>query len=157
MLRNTAGRGVDEALDIAGCHARCHHPVVANLERSSGEGHLDIYMLLALVWTLVAFFNKRYALMWLALALAVGLARFWRLGLWSLWYDEGLTLADAYHSDLGYNALGYHLIRMTAEAFGSPPTEFSLRPVSDRVNRAQTDDAACIEPVPEAPRQEPLF
>jgi putative SOS response-associated peptidase YedK len=45
------------------------------------------------------------------------------------------------------------LDRLVAEA----PTEFSLHPVSDRVNRAQTDDAACLEPVPEAPRQESLF
>ena len=44
------------------------HPLA--LISFAGEGHLDVYMLLALVWTLLAFFHKRYALMWLALALA---------------------------------------------------------------------------------------
>ena len=45
------------------------------------------------------------------------------------------------------------LDRLLAEA----PREFTQHPVSDRVNRAAVDDAACIEPVPEAPRQESLF
>ena len=43
------------------------HPLV--LTSFAGEGHLDIYMLTAMIWTLTAFFSKRYALMWLALAL----------------------------------------------------------------------------------------
>jgi len=45
------------------------------------------------------------------------------------------------------------LERLLAET----PGDFTRHPVSDRVNRAQVDDAACIEPVPEAPRQESLF
>ncbi|MCP3914186.1 MAG: hypothetical protein GY711_01380 [bacterium] len=65
--------------------------------------------------------------LWLILALALGLARFWRLGHWSLWYDEALTLADATHAELSYNAPGYALIRLTVLAFGGLADEFSLR------------------------------
>jgi putative SOS response-associated peptidase YedK len=45
------------------------------------------------------------------------------------------------------------LTRLVAEA----PTDFALHPVSDRVNHARIDDAACVAPAPPAPRQESLF
>ena len=60
-------------------------------------------------------------------ALALGLVRFWKLGQWSLWYDEALTLADAYHGDPSVTLLGYRSIRLTVEAVGGIPDEFSLR------------------------------
>ena len=45
------------------------------------------------------------------------------------------------------------LVRLVAEA----PTDFALHPVSDRVNHARIDDAACLTPAAPEPRQESLF
>jgi hypothetical protein len=64
------------------------------------------------------------------LALVLGLLRFVRLGTWSLWIDESLTWADAFHGIDGgenYNPLGYRLIAATVQVFGGTPTEWSLR------------------------------
>lgn len=64
----------------------------------------------------------------LALALALGLLRFFQLGEWSLWYDEVITLADSHHGTENlYNPLGYLAIRGTVALLGGTPDEFSLR------------------------------
>jgi len=57
----------------------------------------------------------------------VGLARFHRLGDWSLWYDECLTLADGWHGAGNYNPLAYAVIRATAELLGGRTDELALR------------------------------
>lgn len=66
----------------------------------------------------------------LGTALVLGLVRFWRLGDWSLWYDEAITWADAHHA-VGtgeiYNPAGYLLIRAVVGWFGQGPDEFALR------------------------------
>ena len=62
----------------------------------------------------------------LALALALGLLRFHRLGEWSLWLDEAYTLADAHHGERNYNPLGYWLVRRTYELL-SGSDEWRLR------------------------------
>lgn len=60
-------------------------------------------------------------------ALVVGLVRFFRLGTWSLWIDEALTLADARHGLEGIlNPVGYVAIDRVAELVGGPD-EFGLR------------------------------
>jgi dolichyl-phosphate-mannose-protein mannosyltransferase len=56
----------------------------------------------------------------------LGLVRFYRLGEWSLWIDEALTVADAWHGEGLSNPLGYALVRWTAELFGGTDP-FSLR------------------------------
>jgi hypothetical protein len=66
----------------------------------------------------------------LATALVLGLLRFFRLGEWSLWLDEALTLADYSHGlDDGQigNPIGYHLIAAYNELLGGVPDEASLR------------------------------
>lgn len=55
----------------------------------------------------------------LLVACVVGLIRFYRLGDWSLWYDEAVTVADAWHGAGQYNPFGYELVRLTAGLFGS--------------------------------------
>jgi len=66
----------------------------------------------------------------LALALVLGLMRFWRLGEWSLWVDEVYTWADLRHN-LGrgeiWNPLGYQAIGGTVRLTGGEANEFSLR------------------------------
>lgn len=63
------------------------------------------------------------------LALVIGLTRFLRLGEWSLWLDEALTLADSLQSDALTlkNPLGYELFRLFFGALEDRPTEFELR------------------------------
>lgn len=63
----------------------------------------------------------------LAAALLVGLLRFVRLGEWSLWIDEALTLSDALHGRGADNPLGYWLLGLVAEARGGRPDEWALR------------------------------
>jgi len=66
----------------------------------------------------------------LALALALGLLRFVRLGEWSLWFDEVATWTDVHHGLAGgqiNNPLGYWTISAVAGLFGGPPDELSLR------------------------------
>ncbi|MBK7643962.1 MAG: glycosyltransferase family 39 protein [Planctomycetes bacterium] len=71
-----------------------------------------------------------FAIGLLVLALLLGLVRFWRLGEWSLWYDEAATWFDLQaslanpelHNKLGYSAIGA-LVRL----LGGEPTEFNLR------------------------------
>lgn len=65
----------------------------------------------------------------LGLALLIGFLRFYRLGEWSLWFDEALTWSDA--QDLSaieiHNTLGYSAIRATVELLGGLPSEWNLR------------------------------
>ncbi|MEE2939574.1 MAG: hypothetical protein VX460_04245 [Planctomycetota bacterium] len=64
---------------------------------------------------------------WLrALALAVGLVRFLRLGDWSLWLDEVFAWGDA-HGAAMQNPAGYAVIKAVVEALGEGPTETALR------------------------------
>ncbi len=66
----------------------------------------------------------------LALALILGLLRFWKLGDWSLWVDEAHTVADWGASlDLGriWNPLGYVAIRETVALLGGELSEWTLR------------------------------
>jgi len=53
--------------------------------------------------------------------------RFLLLGHWSLWHDEALTLADAYHGDGAANPLGYGLFELLYRASSARPDEFLLR------------------------------
>ena len=72
----------------------------------------------------------RVSLGLLALALVLGLLRFWRLPDWSLWYDEAATWFDLQaglsnpemHNPLGYRAVGW-----VVQLCGGQPSEFSLR------------------------------
>jgi 4-amino-4-deoxy-L-arabinose transferase-like glycosyltransferase len=66
----------------------------------------------------------------LAAALIVGLLRFFRLGQWSLWFDEAITWTDAHVSLEGAeitNPLGYRAIAGVVRWLGGVPDEFSLR------------------------------
>lgn len=66
----------------------------------------------------------------LALALLVGLCRFWKLSQWSLWFDEAATWTDLFVGLEGgeiSNPLGYRLIGWTVAALGGVPDEFALR------------------------------
>jgi mannosyltransferase len=66
----------------------------------------------------------------LVLALAVGLLRFFRLGEWSLWFDEAATWTDAHISledrEIS-NPIGYRLIQAAVNLLGGVPDELSLR------------------------------
>lgn len=68
--------------------------------------------------------------MFLAAALVIGLVRFFRLGEWSLWFDEAATWTDA-HSSLQdseiTNPIGYRLIQAVVSLLGGTPDELSLR------------------------------
>ncbi len=67
---------------------------------------------------------------WLLLAaLVLGLTRFVRLGEWSLWLDEALTLADSLAADPGglKNPLGYGLFRVFFDLLEHRPSEWELR------------------------------
>ncbi len=68
-----------------------------------------------------------WARLLLVLALALGLLRFLRLGEWSLWIDEALTLSDALHAEPLRNPLGYALIGAFAGLFEERPDERTLR------------------------------
>lgn len=57
---------------------------------------------------------------WLLVACVFGLLRFHRLGEWSLWYDEAVTVADAWHGTGMANPLGYALVRLVADLLGGP-------------------------------------
>ncbi len=77
--------------------------------------------------------RDRVAAALLGVACLLALLRLLRLGDWSLWYDEALTLGDAWHGS-GWmpgggpvHALGYGLIRAVASCFGGRPDEFALR------------------------------
>ncbi|MBI5363504.1 MAG: glycosyltransferase family 39 protein, partial [Planctomycetes bacterium] len=66
----------------------------------------------------------------LGLALLVGLARFWKLGAWSLWFDEAATWTDWFvgiESGEIQNPLGYRLVHATVGLLGGRPDEFALR------------------------------
>jgi 4-amino-4-deoxy-L-arabinose transferase-like glycosyltransferase len=73
--------------------------------------------------------SGRLARILLALALFASLVRFWRLGEWSLWYDEVLTWADlndpALFERIG-NPLGYRLVGLVVAWCGGAD-EWSLR------------------------------
>lgn len=74
--------------------------------------------------------NASGARLVLLAALVLGLARFWRLGEWSLWIDEALTWTDYYVGIEGgeiQNPLGYHLVHWTVGLWGGLPDEFTLR------------------------------
>ncbi|MCH2102797.1 MAG: glycosyltransferase family 39 protein [Planctomycetes bacterium] len=62
-------------------------------------------------------------------ALLLGLVRFVRLGDWSLWMDEALTLTDAQRIADGdlHNPLGYGLVVGFAKLFSDYPSEALLR------------------------------
>lgn len=65
----------------------------------------------------------------LILALVLGLVRFVRLGDWSLWMDEALTLTDAQRIADGalHNPVGYGLVVGFARLFMEHPSEYALR------------------------------
>ena len=65
----------------------------------------------------------------LGLGLALGLLRFFKLGEWSLWMDEALTLTDAQRiADGGlHNPIGYGLVVGFAQLFSEHPSEALLR------------------------------
>ena len=68
---------------------------------------------------------------WILLfALVLGLLRFWKLGTWSLWFDEAATWTDYFvgleSGEIG-NPLGYRLIHATVGLLGGRPDEFALR------------------------------
>jgi hypothetical protein len=71
----------------------------------------------------------RAALGLLAVALALGLTRFLRLGEWSLWLDEALTLADSLHGELlgQKNPLGYLVFGAFYRLFEHRPGELEMR------------------------------
>lgn len=65
---------------------------------------------------------------WLLLALIIGLLRFLYLDLWSMWYDEALTVADAWNGAQGkFHHVGYRAIHWMVEALGGQMDEGSLR------------------------------
>ncbi|MDF1836392.1 MAG: glycosyltransferase family 39 protein [Planctomycetota bacterium] len=65
---------------------------------------------------------------WLLLALAIGLLRFIYLDRWSMWYDEALTVADAWKGSGGrFHQVGYRAIHWVVEAMGGSIEEGSLR------------------------------
>ncbi len=65
----------------------------------------------------------------LALALVLAALRFWKLGSWSLWYDEALSLSDALDDqEMGMmNPLGYLCYRLAFSGLEVRPSEFMLR------------------------------
>ena len=74
--------------------------------------------------------GDRWARVLLFLALLAGLVRFWRLGEWSLWYDETATWFDLFGGVGGeeiHNPLGYRLIGSVVELCGGVPTPWNLR------------------------------
>ena len=70
-------------------------------------------------------------LLWIGATL-LGLTCFVRLGEWSLWLDEALTLADSLHGEfLGQkNPLGYLVFGTFYQLLGHRPDEFELRLLS---------------------------
>jgi hypothetical protein len=74
--------------------------------------------------------NASGARLLLALALVVGLLRFWKLGEWSLWFDEAATWTDWYVGIRGgeiQNPLGYELVHATVVLLGGRADELALR------------------------------
>lgn len=74
--------------------------------------------------------RDRIATLLLLSALGLGLVRFWKLGEWSLWFDETATWTDLFVGIEGgeiTNPLGYWLIGATVRALGGFPDEFALR------------------------------
>ncbi len=73
--------------------------------------------------------QDRAAFWLLAAALVFGLIRFFRLGEWSLWMDEALTLTDAQRIADGdlHNPAGYGLVVGFARLFSDHPSEVHLR------------------------------
>ena len=64
----------------------------------------------------------------LALALGVGLVRFWGLGRFGLWFDEALTVTDGFGESQGIlHNWGYRWIGITSDWWRQPYTEASLR------------------------------
>ncbi len=64
----------------------------------------------------------------LAAALLLGGVRFWDLGRFSLWYDEALTVTDAFDGGSGsMHSWGYAAIAWFSSLWGEPFTEASLR------------------------------
>ena len=65
---------------------------------------------------------------WLLLALLIGCVRFLYLDVWSMWYDEALTVADAWGGAQGkFHQAGYSAIHWVVEAMGGRIDESSLR------------------------------
>jgi hypothetical protein len=65
---------------------------------------------------------------WLLVALCIGLLRFLYLDLWSMWYDEALTVADAWNGSQGkFHQAGYRAIHTFVEALGGRLDEGNLR------------------------------
>ncbi len=65
---------------------------------------------------------------WLIVALCIGLLRFLYLDVWSLWYDEALTVSDAWNGAPGrFHQASYHLIHWTVEALGGQIDGWNLR------------------------------
>jgi 4-amino-4-deoxy-L-arabinose transferase-like glycosyltransferase len=62
----------------------------------------------------------RYRIGLIAITLLAGFLRFWRLGRWSFWADEALTLLDArnFPHVLRINPLPYALVKLTTTLFG---------------------------------------
>ena len=60
-------------------------------------------------------------------SLALALLRFFRLGEFGLWFDEALTLSDAFHGDAFKNPLGYRLFGTFYGLLEHRPTEAQLR------------------------------
>ena len=72
--------------------------------------------------------SPRFGLGLLGVGMVLGLLRFFRLGEWSLWFDEVLTWGDSHFGPDGLlNRAGYWLIRQSVEWSGGEPTELSLR------------------------------
>lgn len=67
------------------------------------------------------------ARLFLLAALGIGLGHFFRLGAWSLWLDEALTLADSRRPWQQANPLGYALMGAFLGLFEGRPDEFLLR------------------------------
>jgi hypothetical protein len=61
------------------------------------------------------------------MALVLGLLRFYKLGAWSLWYDEALALSDAMGDEGTLNPLGYLTYRLAFSGLAVRPSEFLLR------------------------------
>ncbi len=68
---------------------------------------------------------------WLILALCIGLVRFLYLDVWSLWYDEALTVSDAWNGAPGrFHQAGYLAVHWVVEAMGGRIDEWNLRLLS---------------------------
>ena len=67
---------------------------------------------------------------WLCLAGVLGLVRLLRLGEWSLWFDEAVTVADAWHGEDLKNPLGYLVVRAFGQLSEAPEAYFLRLPAA---------------------------